>query len=236
MSTDWQRRLLNYEVKPPADTWKAVAEALNETNPAFVQRLQNYEQAPDAECWSKLAEQLNAGKEAIPLYHRYSKLIKYVSAAAILIILAVSISLLFIPKHESEIAATRKLDAGTIEQNRNTFSDSDKNTFLNNRVESENRKKKDSETEYYSTAPKGLAAKVSSYNRYIAFTNNKGKTVKLSKKVMPVFNCADNAAASNSLRCKENIKSLQQKMATSTLPPTTDFAGLIDMIKHLEDN
>jgi hypothetical protein len=72
--------------------------------------------------------------------------------------------------------------------------------------------------------------------RYLTMANDNGKKVRLSKKVASVFDCADNAASSKSIRCKESIESLQQKMSASLVSPSGDFSGLIDMIKSLEEN
>ena len=66
--------------------------------------------------------------------------------------------------------------------------------------------------------------------------NDKGKVVRLSKKVIPVFNCADNYKSSNNLACKENIELLQHKMATSLISASADFGGLVDLLKDLKEN
>ncbi|HYH13671.1 MAG TPA: hypothetical protein VD794_00530, partial [Flavisolibacter sp.] len=72
--------------------------------------------------------------------------------------------------------------------------------------------------------------------RYKVVAKEDGKLVRLSQKAFAVFDCAVKATANKNIRCKENIESMQEKMATSVISPTGDFAGLIDMIKTLEEN
>ena len=73
-------------------------------------------------------------------------------------------------------------------------------------------------------------------DRYTTIENGKGKVVRLSKKVIPLFNCAGDMASFDNVSCKENIQILQHKMATSSLSTSADFAGLIDMLKDLKEN
>ena len=73
-------------------------------------------------------------------------------------------------------------------------------------------------------------------NRYVTIADDDGKKVRVSKKAYNVLNCAENRAALNNVRCKENIEAMQQKMSASLLSSSGDFAGLIDMIKSLEEN
>ncbi|HYH16025.1 MAG TPA: hypothetical protein VD794_12425, partial [Flavisolibacter sp.] len=72
--------------------------------------------------------------------------------------------------------------------------------------------------------------------RYTVVAKEDGQIVRLSQKAYAVFDCAVKGVAQKSENCKENIETMQAKMATSMISPTTDFAGLIDMIKTLEEN
>ncbi|MFN2457447.1 MAG: hypothetical protein ABR502_04525 [Chitinophagaceae bacterium] len=153
-----------------------------------------------------------------------NKLFKYISAAAILILLATGVTYLFISRSNSDVAQNSshsKTDSPVVKPSL-VIPDTQAITSPNNSQENNDISKSDN----------GVNSKL--YARYTTYTNENGNTVRLSKKLYPVFDCADKSTALSNKRCKENIQSLQRKMASSAISPSNDFASIIDMIKSLE--
>lgn len=69
--------------------------------------------------------------------------------------------------------------------------------------------------------------------RYMIATTATGDAVRLPKKVYSVYACNDENRATSDVACKEKLSFLQSKMSASL---TTDFAQLLDLLKHLQEN
>jgi hypothetical protein len=240
MNNEFQNKLRNYEATPPEKIWPLILTELDEPADRNLERLYNFEAQPDGKVWDKITEQLNADtneeSKVIPFYKKYYKAFRYGFAAAILITFAIGISLLF-TKNSSDIAINpAKVDTGqTPVSSTSSVSGGEgkANSAVNNLTGNHSKKAGDRTTDKNDMV---VRENKDPLNRYTTMSNEKGKVVRLSKKVVPVFNCADNTQASNNQNCKENIQTLQRKMATSLVSPTTDFAGLIDMLKDLKEN
>ncbi len=231
MSNQLQSKLLEYELSPPEKVWDNINSSLDEEI-AGTDKLYNFEEQPSSLVWNKLAKQLDSesSDKVIPFFKRYHKPLRYVSAAAIIAVVAITVALLvnkdalsdelvYHPTAKENAAEPLKLK-DNISDNNIDEKTRDKNQVLSNEIDTQ-------------------SARLNSFtknSRYLTVANQKGKTVRLSQKALRIFNCADNIAAVNNSRCKENIQQLQQKMATSLVSPSGDFAGLIDMIKRLDEN
>ncbi|TCZ74521.1 hypothetical protein [Flaviaesturariibacter aridisoli] len=79
------------------------------------------------------------------------------------------------------------------------------------------------------TAPAHTAAL--DEDRYLVRSYNNGSTVRFSKKVSPVVDCAEHSTGFSQSLCKVSIGAVQEKMALSVV---TDFGGLIERLQDLE--
>ncbi|RYZ18938.1 MAG: hypothetical protein EOO16_21240 [Chitinophagaceae bacterium] len=68
-------------------------------------------------------------------------------------------------------------------------------------------------------------------DRYLVRSYNNGSTVRFSKKVSPVVDCAEHSTGFSQSLCKVSIGAVQEKMALSVV---TDFGGLIERLQDLE--
>ncbi|GAB4092407.1 hypothetical protein [Flaviaesturariibacter terrae] len=68
-------------------------------------------------------------------------------------------------------------------------------------------------------------------DRYLVRSYNNGSTVRFSKKVSAVVDCAEHATGFTQSLCKVSIGAVQEKLASSV---TTDFGGLIERLQDLE--
>ncbi len=232
MSNHFQNKLLKYEVDPPKTVWDNINSSLDEELMGM-RKLYNFEQQPSSFIWDKLANQLDAdsatGNKIIPFFKRYHKPLRYLGAASIITIVAITVALfvnkdavsdelVYHPVSKENPTELLKLNEDIPENNIKKTNDQNQDAALN-------------KTEAQSLQSNSFTKN----SRYLTVANQKGNIVRLSQKALRVFNCAENIAAVNNSRCKENIQSLQQKMATSLVSPSGDFAGLIDMIKSLEE-
>ena len=232
MSNQLQNKLFHYEVNPPETTWDKINSSLNEEITGM-NKLYNFEQEPSSIVWNKLSNQLDgdtSGNKVVPFFKRYHKSLRYLGAASIIAIVAVTIAL-FVNKD----AVSDELVYQPLIEKTNADALKLKDDLSENNIEKTNNKNQ-------ALLPNSIDTQSPNSNsftknsRYLTIANQKGNSVRFSQKALRVFNCAENITAVNNNRCKENIQSLQQKMATSIVSPSGDFAGLIDMIKRLEEN
>lgn len=84
-------KLFNIQIAPPANAWQRIAASLEGSLLAndFADKLSGIEVDPPAKTWNKIQTILNAEQEAaVPEHRRFSPLIKYAAAAAIIGFLA----------------------------------------------------------------------------------------------------------------------------------------------------
>ncbi len=231
MSNQLQNKLFHYEVNPPETTWDKINSSMNEEITGM-DKLYNFEQEPSSIVWSKLSNQLDgdtSGSKVYSFFKRYHKSLRYLGAASIIGILAIAIAL-FVNKD----AVSDELVYQPVIENTNAQSLNLKDDLENNieRTNNQNQAILPNSVDTQSLNSNSFTKN----SRYLTVANQKGNSVRLSQKALRVFNCAENITAVNNSRCKENIQLLQQKMATSLVSPSGDFAGLIDMIKRLDEN
>jgi hypothetical protein len=221
MSNPIEHKLFHYEVEPLAKNWDAISHALDDQLIPHPDRLYHFEQVPSAEIWTAMQPELDAittiqPATVIPFYKRNSQGLKYVAAASVLVIIAIAIALLL---NKDAVSNEVALQPSIEEPKKNVVIADPKGSQLPDKKQE------------IPSSPRAQFA-----GRYVKMADDEGKRVRLSKKAYNVFNCAENTAAINYERCKENIQTMQQKMSASVLSPTGDFAGLIEMIRTLEEN
>lgn len=233
MSSQLQHKLQQFEATPPKDAWLAIEDRLN--NIPVQERLYNYEATPPAMAWNEIAASLDQASPIIlqtnPIHKK--KWFRLAAAAAILGIVALGILTYAINKPETAIAKQPLIKQ---QQTRTpaTTSTPAPGTSTHNDVETIIPIKEESISVPASTSDQDPGTTVT--KRYKVVANEDGQMVRLSQKAYAVFDCAVKGVAQKNTNCKENIQTMQAKMASSLVTPTTDFAGLIDMIKTLEEN
>jgi len=244
MSNQWSHKLKNFEVTPPSGVWSAIEEELNQAIPhSFSEKLRSFEAAPPPHSsWNKIAlflDQKNVDKK--PIIKGKIQWLRYAAAAAVVV--AIAGGIVFFNTGRTENAVALQSDNSThFNESKSPGYPQIKSEDKAVKAESKNFGQDERSVviskEAASEKDVAIAKKTtpSLTKRYLTLAMENGEKVRLSKKVFPVFECADNATASIRKRCKESIENLQQKMANTLTSPSTDFAGLIDMIKSLEEN
>lgn len=233
MSNSLQHKIYQYEAKPPEEVWEKIEDSLAHQDYGFVARLAGFEEAPPETAWDKLSRAISADvsdhKQQKGVI-RSSYFLRYAVAASVLLLVTVGFIWKFSEKEAGNDVALERPDVLNTNSTLKTPEDDsiDGNSFPITKTQSKKTVAADD--------TRVVLQKEQSDGRYLTVADDEGKKVRLSKKVMSVFDCAENVAAANSNRCKENIKSLQQKMSASLVSPSGDFAGLVDMIKILEEN
>lgn len=242
MSESLKNKLEQYKAQPPSRVWPAIEAALNEPFDETGNRLYHFETPPPDQLWKKIESSLTGSSNAapvVPFFARYGKSFKYTAAAAILVLITTGVILFFNKNASNHLAntTTPKKSSGSNPEMVVTTPSEKKNPTSNNlpAPANSNKNQPDKNIAKNEVATTQETATATQENRYLTFANEKGKVVRLSKKVLPVFNCAGNVAATNNQSCKENIETLQNKMATSLVMPS-DFAGFINMLKDLKEN
>jgi len=256
MSNQIQNKLLQFEEQPPAGAWDEIAAALdggavNE----FAEKLYSFEQIPSRNTWNKINDQLNTNDpKLVPFFKKYSRPLKYSTAVAALVVLAVLVSLLVSKRSGSEnISSTiggsiKKAAEDTLITVHNT----DLQKISVARLETEKpvkhvklQKARNSfwlgpEPTLRSVASlNNLAPEVASrttaidyttpVDKYMIYSDGDGKAVRLSKKLYDDYACA-----TDRINCRQKIKKLQEQAASAAMK--SDFTGILDILNKLEEN
>ncbi len=229
MKNEFQYKLTNYQEAPPEHIWADIEAALNNQATPHAVLLYKFEQSPPPEVWDKVEANLEEKDEKEVSITKRIHFSRYAAAAAILILLASVITFITRDKDGNDIAKLPATEKETIIHNPSPFSD-DTNNRQDNAAGITNNP---TDNSYRSS---DIKKERTASGRYLTIADDDGKKIRLSKKVASVFNCADDVASVKSIRCKENIESLQQKMSASLVSHSGDFSGLMDMIKSLEEN
>jgi hypothetical protein len=64
--------------------------------------------------------------------------------------------------------------------------------------------------------------------KYMVYSDGEGTAIKLPKKLFDFFSCVKEEA-----ECKMQMRQLQQQFASTS---TTDFGGVMELVKKLADN
>ena len=108
MSNQIQNKLSQFEVQPPEGVWNRVANALDDIVLAHTgEMLANIEVEPNKDVWNTIQRQLDGARPAkvIPFHKKYARPLKYGSAVAIFVIIALVTNLLISKRTVSETPA-----------------------------------------------------------------------------------------------------------------------------------
>lgn len=234
MSSQLQHKLLQFEATPPKDAWLAIEDRLN--NIPTQERLYDFEAAPPAAAWNAIEASLDNASipetETIPLTQ--NKWFRYAAAATILGVVALGILTFAIQKPDTIIAKQPLLKQEQAAPAAAKAAPAPSAFNNNDDAETITPIKEESISIPASSSAQNQTTTIT--KRYKVVAKEDGQIVRLSQKAYAVFDCAVKGAAQRGENCKENIQTMQAKMATSMASSTTDFAGLIDMIKTLEEN
>ncbi len=240
MSNDLQHKLYNYEVTPSQEIWLALEKELEQSSSEPFKKLFGYEEQPSVHNWNKIQMQLNAAPEStakvVFIKSRTKNVWKVGVAAAILILALFGVNYFFSQKNDGHLSVRNDKDVVSSGIRNSTIDIKSKPIENEANTAKEERAKNNIADESKGNFTTSQSNNKITANRYTTMANDKGKVVRLSKKVIPVFNCADNYKSSNNLACKENIELLQHKMATSLISASADFGGLVDLLKDLKEN
>jgi hypothetical protein len=252
MSKQLQHKLSNYNPSPPAEVWNKISVSLdNSKEYLFSKRLTNYELTPPPFIWDKITDVLEENPAPItPIRNRFSRPLKYSSAAAGLIAIAILVSLLIDKKSVSEVVTTPDIKQNIASpaalpiQSQVSLEnfDSNKSEKLGYNTNIERPAIKILPLHAFSSysALKKRAARVIDHSypieepeymsRYIIFSETSGEAFRLSKKLFDLFACSD-----YNMACKENIEAAQQKMLDPSIIASADFSGVLDALQIMNN-
>lgn len=254
MSNTFQNKLLNYTQKPPQKVWDVIATALDkETSSTLSHKLYHFKEMPPEPAWQKIKSQLDAIAEPVKVvsfYNKYRRPLRYSAAAAILVFLAITTSLLITKKTKTEGIAQTGIPLTTSQNSpfiipsqpheaTNTITSANVSNEENVQGKKPAFKLLPQKTVNFYTAVKKLFPKVverkhtivsdASIDKYMIYSDEEGNAVKLPKKLFDFFSCA-----AEEIACKEKMQLLQQKFATTSL--STDFTGILELLKNIKEN
>jgi hypothetical protein len=254
LSKQLQHKLLNYNAQPPAQVWDKISIELdNSKEDIFSERMANYELIPPSFIWDKISIALNESETTVlPIRNRFSRPLKYSSAAAGLIAIAVLVSLLINKKSVSEVASTPDTKQNiaspvtptiTEKQPQVSFENPDKDkseslVYNNNERTSAKILPLHAYSSYSALKKRATRVIDHSYpieepeymNRYIIFSETPGEAFRLSKKLFDLFACSD-----YNKTCKENIEAAQQKMLDPSIMASADFSGIMEALQIMNN-
>lgn len=225
-----RHKLFDYTESPPPGVWSKVESALDQDLPGISKKLSAFSSPPPPGLWSKIESGLNnSGRPSKVLPLR--KLIRIAAAAVILVAVFMTVRLFAPDSDKDQITSVPEPQTTSPAAEP---SDKPDTPYGEDPVE----KKDPGIAKSFVKTPIQRAANKNAVSakktRYTTMSNDDGQTVRLSKKIAPVFDCAGGKMKSISARCKEDIKALQEKIGSSFTSPSADFSGLIDILKSLE--
>lgn len=258
MNSDFQKRLFQFQARPPAGTWKEIAAALDEEKPAFAGRLFRYQLMPAKNIWSQISGRL-AGTvpepaRTVPMRKKW---VAYAAAAVFMGLAGYGIYLMMPADRTQAVTPAAATPSATtpepvrtsraIPENPVTgdtttgtiaaaapdpgFKKRNISRHLTARLAPSVRKPQLSWNAAKNEVPlrEKTIVNASRADRYMIATTYDGSVVRLPKKAYAAFACVDMP----DIACREKIASMQNKMANASL--TTDFAGFLDLLNNLQD-
>lgn len=258
MSSDLQNKILQWEAKPPEDTWNRIVASLEADEEYMIkQKLSSFESQPPRQVWDHIEAGLEAHQPArlVSFYQKYKRAFQYSGAAAALILAAVLINL-FVAKpsvssdltNQSSVQSLPYLkegktatDSSQTNAGANATSDSQVLTghhstavtteeISNTINHSKASHKPVKNSGYHTLMAEWKQAKDSLVNRYFVHTNNRGEPIRFSSKLYDLFECSDEWTETE---CAQQIMLWQQKAATSAMYASADFTGVLEMLKEM---
>ncbi|RYY99135.1 MAG: anti-sigma factor [Chitinophagaceae bacterium] len=249
MSEQWIERLKHFEAPPPAAAWDRVEESLDAA--PLAGRLQEFAAPPPPGLWDRIESELDAPAagpaiEAPVLPRRRRNLVPYLAAAAVVGAILVATPLLFQRSGPAPVAHQDRPSVSTGTQPATVPEPgSDTGAAQTTIARVPPAESLDTEpapdrpeTRTVKPAPRShtgaLSASIAGADRYLVRTHQDGHKVRLSKKVSPVFDCAEHSTGFSWSLCQVSIGVLQEKLAAEPSAVNTDFGGLIDRLMDLE--
>lgn len=247
-------KLFNYEAQPSLNLWDKIACSLDsDSEHSLAEKMSQYEAIPPGTTWNNIMAELNRDNKSVPFGRKYVVL-KYVSAAAFLIGCVVLMVLFSSRKQDdNEVSITNQKGNLLKSSDRKNALVSTNNNERNNledetitgSIISSLHARKSSSARLYSLPPRHHSASIRNklstksltkkplvsselLDRYIVFSKATGEAVKLSKKLFGLFACSE-----KDISCKQNIASVQQKMASSTMMASADFTAVLEALQTM---
>jgi hypothetical protein len=257
MNSNFQDRLKNFEVDPPAGLWDKIGSVLeNRPEIMIAEKLVQFEMDPPSGSWAKISKRLytNPSGSRRPV----KRILLYGSIAACIIIAIVSVNLL-----TGEQSTTNEvIPAAVTSEKRSNNPASKETTVIQNNIAAITpanqlvaavkkmvNKGYSFVRKYPAAIHENLMNTVSSIdqfmpdyasrneqipytddgNKYMVFASEDGNAVKLPKKIYGSFACP-----SDDTPCRDKLRLLQQKLASGSL--NSDFAGMLDILTTIEDH
>src|SRR5688500_16397886 len=105
MNSDFHKRLFQFQVKPPAGTWKEIARALDEGTPALADRLFHYKAIPSDGIWRKISARLGNRNSSGTQTVMRRRWVTYAAAAVLILLTGYGIYLL-VPADKTQATTT----------------------------------------------------------------------------------------------------------------------------------
>jgi hypothetical protein len=253
MNEQLKNKLYNYHAQPPIEVWNKIDSALEEdTEKRLSEKIINYQTAPPPFAWQNIVAFLGEMETpVVPFRKRFARPIKYSSAAAILIAILM-VANLFInkePASESDAAPTVKQSTTTFlpqleiekkgdQPSKNMVSTGDEQiAYLVSNKRKLNRRVP-LQIDLSISTLKERTSQVVDHNyeivepeyldRYIIFSKASGEAFRLSKKMFDLFACPDNDED-----CKQNLESIQQRMADPSIMAAGDFTAVLALLQNM---
>ncbi|MBC7946941.1 MAG: hypothetical protein H7Y42_03610 [Chitinophagaceae bacterium] len=252
-----QKRLYDLEQTPPVGTWDRIAAALDESHLSneFPSKLYNAEALPPAAAWDKIASAIApAATKVVPMRRGFTPILRYAAAAILIGLVALGVFNLTSNDSSSGVAETQNNPSISTKEStpevaivtpdapaevRQTTPDNSSNAIAS--TQGVNTTKARKARNYSSSSRIETAPVYASYesgsaiaDRYVMLMTPNG-IVRMSKKLGDMVCCV--AGAEQDDDCKDQLKKLQEKMATSSMTHSTgNFMDILSLVSSLSDN
>ena len=263
MSSDLKNKMSQWETQPPLEAWNKIAASLDaDEEYILAKKLNAFESRPPKHNWELIEAELNAHEpgRVIPFYQRHKQVLRYASAAAALIFVAVMISL-FVTQGTASNELTQQSGLQSIPGTRKSQPPANKEVqspgaplvksqdqpdasssevvtgSTSNKIKKDDSPKvpyrhRKSTAGYNALISEWNQAKDSMVNRYFVHTNNRGDAIRFSSKLYDLFECSDEWTETE---CAQQIRMWQRKVATSSIYASADFTGVIEILKSMQE-
>jgi|GEM_PF-4664786 len=251
MNESWTERLNRYEAPLPEGAWERLSDRLDQQETSALQhRMQAYETIPPSRLWERIEEALDAAPSApvLAVPARRRSFFLYAAAAAVVGAVLVGSAVLLLrhrPAEDTVATNTVARPAPALpapeatEKQPETTGDLAAGAVI---PEATEQTPEDPSGHRPAAARRaGTAAQVAlarhnhvDDERYLVRAYNNGNTVRFSKKVSEVMDCAEHSTGFSQSLCQVSIGMVQDKLATNATSVSTDFGGLIEQLRDLE--
>lgn len=258
MSTSIQNKLLQYAPQPPEKVWDAIVTVLDANTSVYAEKLYVFEEEPSPQVWDKIHKQLDPPQPArtAPVFRQYKKLASY-SVAAILLLAIVTTVLVIATKPVSPRMANRPAaqnqqamaDSNVSSSPRATESSGLLVTAGPNKIASSKNSIRDKKNLLSRLRPQTSLGSVMiaktfipqkaetrqtirsdiPLEKYMVYSDGDGNAMRLPKKLFDFISCAK-----EDIGCRQEMQQWQQQFAAAVL--TTDFTGVLEILKTLKEN